>query len=97
MIGFEILVNVPREKRQEFLQTCKMLHDPKNPDPDCQRHALFENINQPNQFLWMEHWKVRKSVEAHLNSRKFGILMGAISVLGETNQILRLEAEKVDG
>lgn len=28
MVGFEILVNVPRDKRQEFLQTCELLGNP---------------------------------------------------------------------
>ena len=96
MIGFEILVKVPRDKRQEFLQTCKMLGDASCRDPACLQQTLFENVTQANQFLWVEHWDDDALMDAHLKSGRFGVLLGAIAVLGESNQLLRLETKDLD-
>ena len=59
MVGFEILVNVPRDKRQEFLQTCELLGYPDHRDPACTKQVLFESVLESNQFLWVEHWSDR--------------------------------------
>ena len=97
MVGFEILVNVPRDKRQEFLQTCEMMGDASCRDPACLQQTLFENVTRANQFLWVEHWDDAALMDAHLKSGRFGVLLGAIAVLGESNQLLRLETEDFDG
>jgi len=93
MVGFEIMVTVPRYKRQEFLQTWALLGDASSRNPACLRRTLFENVTQSNQFLWVEHWNDPTLMDAHLKSGRFGVLLGAIAVLGESNQLLRLETE----
>jgi quinol monooxygenase YgiN len=97
MVGFEILVDVPRDKRQEFLQTCELLGDASGRDPACLRQNLFESVTQSNLFLWVEHWNDPALMDAHLKSSRFGVLLGAIAVLGESNQLLRLETEDFNG
>lgn len=97
MVGFEIMVNVPRDKRQEFLQTCDLLGASNKRSPGCLRQALFENAIEPNQFLWVEHWKDRQEMDRHLKSNRFGILLGAIAVLGDdTNEMKRMEMITMD-
>ena len=97
MVGFEIMVNVPWDKRQEFLQTCEMMGDASCRDPACLQQTLFENVTRANQFLWVEHWDDAALMDAHLKSGRFGVLLGAIAVLGESNQLLRLETEDLEG
>ena len=97
MVGFEILVNVPRDKRQEFLQTCELLGDASRPDPGCLQQTLFENVTQSNQFLWVEHWHDGEKMEGYLKSSRFGVLLGAIAVLSESSQLLRLKTEDLNG
>ena len=36
-------------------------------------------------------------MDAHLKSGRFGVLLGAIAVLGESNRLLRLETEDLEG
>lgn len=97
MVGFEILVNVPRDKRQEFLQTCELLGGQDQRNPACLKQALFENVSASNQFLWVEHWRDNHAMENHLKSDRFGILLGAIAVLGnDTNKLKRLEMKVID-
>jgi quinol monooxygenase YgiN len=91
MVGFEILVTVPRDKRQEFIQTCDMLGDAACRNSACIEQTLYENVKEANHFLWVEHWNDGKQMEGYLKSNRFGMLMGAISVLGESKRLVRLE------
>ena len=96
MVGFEIMVTVPRDKRQEFLQTCELLGEASCQDSACLRQTLFENVTLSNQFLWVEHWNDATLMDAHLKSSRFAVLLGAIAVLGESNKLMRLETEDFD-
>lgn len=96
MVGFELLVEVPHNKRQEFLQTCELLGDTSCRDPACLQQTLFENVTHANQFLWVEHWEDATLMDAHLKSSRFSVLLGAIAVLGKSNQLLRLETKDLD-
>jgi quinol monooxygenase YgiN len=96
MVGFEILVNVPRDKRQEFIQTCDLLGDAASRNSACIEQTLYENVKEANQFLWVEHWKDGEQMESYLKSSRFGVLLGAISVLGESKRLVRLETAAID-
>jgi quinol monooxygenase YgiN len=58
----------------------------------CDR-TCYESVTQSNLFLWVEHWSDAAQMDAHLKSGRFGVLLGAIEVLGQSNQFLRLETE----
>jgi quinol monooxygenase YgiN len=97
MIGFQILVNVPRDKRQEFIQTCDLLGDAACRNSACIEQTLYENVKEANQFLWVEHWHDGEKMEGYLKSSRFGVLLGAIAVLSESSQLLRLKTEDLNG
>lgn len=96
MVGFEILVNVPRDKRQEFIQTCDLLGDAACRNSACIEQSLYENVKEANQFLWVEHWDDGEQMEGYLKSNRFVVLLGAISVLGESKRLVRLETAAID-
>lgn len=96
MVGFEILVNVPRNKRQEFVQTCDLLGDAACRNSACIEQSLYENVKEANQFLWVEHWNDGEQMEGYLKSSRFGVLLGAISVLGESKRLVRLKTAAID-
>jgi quinol monooxygenase YgiN len=95
MLGFEIFVTVHRDRRQEFLQACDMLSGPAYRNPACVLQQLYENVEQANVFFWVEHWKDAQSMDAHLKSKAFCVLLGAIAALGEKAQLLRIEIESI--
>lgn len=83
MVGFEILVKIEPEKRVEFLQAFEMF---KNIDQQNNSHIdleLFEEVQEPNTFLWIEHWDNSDSLSRYYSNNKFISMMGAIEVLGQ--------------
>ena len=91
MVGLEAQVRVLAENRHEFLQTCELLSQQGSSNTACVSQTLFEKVGEPNQFLWVEHWVDLKSLEAHLQSEKYRMLLGAIEVLGELERMQVVE------
>ena len=87
MVGLEILVRVPPENRQEFIHSLKLLSRPERRPADCLGHTLFEDISQPNRFIWIEHWTEAKALEAHMRTERFHSLLGAMDVLGTLDEM----------
>jgi len=83
MVGIEILIKVVPEKRVEFLQAFEMLT--KHDQQEHQRIALelFENIHEPNTFLWLEHWEKREDLQHYFQENRSRAMLGAVEVLGQ--------------
>ena len=83
MVGMEILVRVQPSKRVEFLQAFEML-SPLG-ELECKRveRGLYEQIEEGNTFLWLEHWESFESLTLYFRESRFKAMMGAIGVMGE--------------
>ncbi len=87
MVGLEILVKIQPAKRFEFIQAFELLTQPKHKSRNCIGQALFEKIEEPNAFLWMEDWKNGESLESYRRTEQFRALLGAVEVLGSLIKI----------
>lgn len=87
MVGLEILIRIPSEKRQEFLQAIEWFTKRRKKESACIDCTIFEEIGTPNRFLWVEQWVDFKSMNEHLGTDHFKALKGAIQVLGELNSL----------
>ena len=87
MVGLEILLRVPSEKRHEFLYTFKLFSRSDRRPADCLGRTLFEDFSEPNRFIWIEHWTDAGTLEVHMRTELFYSLLGAIDVLGTLEEI----------
>jgi quinol monooxygenase YgiN len=83
MVGFEILVKIEPEKRAEFLQAFEMFKQTDQQNDNRIDFELFEQVQGPKTFLWVEHWDNGESLSSYYGSHKFISMMGAIEVLGQ--------------
>ena len=93
MVGQEILIKVQATKRVEFLQAFEMLTNIET--SECKRIELrlFEQINNPNVFLWLEHWSSHESLTEYSQGNKFRAMLGALDVMGT---VLKRQTYTVD-
>ena len=82
-VGIQILSEIPPEKRQEFIQSFKVLPQFKECNDNCVFHMLFEDVGQLNRFMWVEHWRNENAMEEYLHSDRFKTILGAVETLGE--------------
>ena len=82
-VGIQMLSEIPPEKRQEFIQSFKVLPQFEECNDNCAFHMLFEDVGQLNRFLWVEHWRNENAMEEYLQSDRFKTILGAVETLGE--------------
>jgi len=83
MIVVRTTLNVIPEKHLEVLQTLLSLIGPAGAEPGCKSYCAFCDINDENHFTLLEEWETRKDLDRHINSRRFGVLLGTKTLLRE--------------
>ena len=91
MLGLQIRVRLPQDKRREFLQAFDLFTCQPSTDDACIQKKLFEDVGEQTRFLWVEHWADLKSLEEYIRSNQFSSLLGAIDVLGELEDLHMVE------
>ena len=89
--GIEVTVRTRQTHRRELLQTLEDLRDRfAAGEADCVCD-FFEDLSEPNRFMWTEWWTRPEKVDQAMESRRFRTLLGAIKVLGTLESVRRLD------
>jgi quinol monooxygenase YgiN len=94
-VGIEVMSKVPPEKRQEFIQSFKILPQFEGCKDNCVFHRLFEDVGELNRFLWVEHWSNETTLEKYLQSDRFKTILGAVDALGELIHFNKIEVKNI--
>jgi len=76
MIVVRIILDVLAEKKLELSQTLLSLIEPVERETGCKNCAVFCDIHDGNRFCLIEEWETREDMERHINSHRFGVLLG---------------------
>ena len=87
MIVVRIVMNVLPEKQLEVTQTLLSMIEPTEREAGCLSYAVFCDIENKNIFNLLEEWETRKDLEHHIRSNRFGVLLGAKTLLCEPLKI----------
>ena len=83
MIMLRITMNVLMEKQKEVMQTLHSMIEPVCREKGCLSYHVFRDIENQNIFSLLGEWNTRENMEHHINSDRFGVLLGARSLLHE--------------
>ena len=83
MVGLNILVRIEAKNRTEFIQAFDLARHIEQLGEKRHYVELFEEVGEPNTFLWVEYWESDTSLSEYIQTIKFKSLMGAVKVLGE--------------
>ena len=81
MVVATIRVLVPQNKRREMLQTLQSLTESIRHQPGCLQYQFYAEIGDENALFVVEEWRTRADLDAHILSRDFSVLFGAINLL----------------
>jgi quinol monooxygenase YgiN len=82
MIETTIKMTVPVEKRKEILQTIKAILGPIRREHGCISCNCYVDVEDERVLFLEEEWKTRVDLDNHLRSDHFGVLNGAMRLLG---------------
>jgi quinol monooxygenase YgiN len=87
MIVVRTTLNVLPDKQLEVLQTLLSLIVPVGGEPGCVSYCVFCDISDKNRFILLEEWETQKDLNHHIQSSRFGVLLGTKNLLSEPHQI----------
>ena len=88
MILAFIKMNVRPEKHKELLQTFQSIVSQMRKENGCVESNFYRNAENENDFFLVEAWENRKTLDDHLRSVRFTVLMGASSLLSRPPEIM---------
>jgi quinol monooxygenase YgiN len=81
MSTVDVRLRVRPEKRDEFLQTIRSIQSGLKEETDLTKSCLYQDMDDIQVFHLIEEWATQDSLERHIRSERFSILMGALKVL----------------
>jgi quinol monooxygenase YgiN len=74
-------MNAPEGKADELRAVLESLVEPSRSDPGCLQYQLLENLDNPNQFTFIEEWQDDEALTAHAQADHFKAGMGKLAGL----------------
>ena len=87
MIIVNITLRVHPEKHLELRQTLVSMIAPIEKENGCLSYAVLFDIEDQNRFNLLAEWKTRDDFEQHIQSLRFGVLLGTKTLLSEPPRI----------
>jgi quinol monooxygenase YgiN len=75
------------EKRQEFMQTIRLLNKKIKQEKGLVKVNLFQDVDNSSCFNLIEEWETQDDLDGHTRSNNFRVLVGALKVLSEHSEI----------
>ena len=83
MITLRTSIKVLPEKQKEVLLTLLSLLQQPEKEQGCLSYAIFSDIEDNNVFNLISEWDTLQSLDQHMKSDRFSILLGTKSLLYE--------------
>ena len=83
MIIVRITMKVLMEKRTEMMQTLLSMIEPVAKEKGCLSYEAFCGLEDNHVFSLIEEWETREDLDRHIRSERFGVLLGAKSLLAK--------------
>jgi quinol monooxygenase YgiN len=83
MMVFVMKVKTHSDKREEFLQTIRLLGGGLPIEKGCLSHDWYQAMKDSNSFILFERWVNGDAMKEQHRSEQFRVLLGAVRTLGE--------------
>jgi quinol monooxygenase YgiN len=97
MIVIRTIMVVLPEKRKEVLQTFLSLIAPLEKQKGCLNYDIYCDIEDKNVFSLISEWENHQSLDDHLRSDRFSVLVGIKSLLCEPLKFQILTVSNSEG
>ena len=81
MIIVRITMYALPEKHLEVMQTLLSMIRPIDQEKGCLGYAVFCDIGDRNCFSLLQEWATREDLDRHIESSRFGVLLGTKALL----------------
>jgi len=97
MVILTISVNAQPSKRKELLSACREITDQTRREKGCLGCSLSQDIDNEDIMNIEETWQHRSYLAEHFRSDIFSALLGAVKLLGETQEFRINDGSQTEG
>ena len=97
MVIVTLLFKVPGERRKDFLDSARLIVGPTKVLPGCTSCGFYQNLNDPDTVLFVEEWESRESLDRHIKSESYRIILSLLELSGEPPKIKINTVSKTEG
>ncbi len=97
MIIVQIILSTLPEKQKEVRQTLLSMIEPPANGNGLLSYGIYHDLEDVTVFKLMSEWESRQHLNVHLNSDRFGVLLGTKSLLCKPIDIKILTVTQVEG
>ena len=97
MIIVTLRIKVPDNRRKEFLDSARLIMGPTKVQPGCMGCKFYQDLDDPDAVLLVEEWESRESLEHHIKSESYRIILSLMELSNEAPQIKMNTISKTEG
>ena len=97
MIIVRTILRTLPEKQKEVMQTLLSMIEPPANGNGLLSYGIYQDIEDITVFKLISEWESRRHLDVHLNSDRFGILLGTKSLLCKPIDVQILTVTQVEG
>ncbi len=97
MVILTISVNAQPSKRKELLSACRAIMDQTRQEKGCLGSSLSQDIDNEDIINIEETWEHRSYMEAQFRADIFSALLGAVKLLGDTQEFRINDGSQTEG
>jgi quinol monooxygenase YgiN len=87
MIILSLRMMVSPAKRNEVLDTLRLLAGPTSAEAGCIRFGFYEDLRDKNTFLLVEEWESQEYLDRHIRSEDFRKILAVMDTAIERPEI----------
>ena len=97
MIIVTLRIKVPGGRRKEFLDSARLIIEPTKVQPGCISCGFYQDLNDPDAILFVEEWESRESLDHHIKSDSYRIVLSLLDLSGEPPEVKLSTISKTEG
>lgn len=97
MIIAMLRIKVPGERRKDFLDSAQLIIGPTKVQPGCISCGFYQDLYDLEAILFVEEWESRESLDRHIKSESYRIILSLLELSGEPPKIKINTVSKTEG
>lgn len=95
MINVSVNLVAHPGKQDELMQSIRLLKEKIASEAGCVACRVYQNPDNPDEFVVFEQWEGEREAYAHLDSENLAVLVGAGSVLSQDIRVSLAEEPSI--
>jgi len=97
MIIAMLRIKVPGKRRKDFLDSAQLIIGPTKVQPGCISCGFYQDLYDPDAILFVEEWESRESLDHHIKSDLYRIILSLLELSRELPEIKLSTISKTEG